>query len=348
MDAFGNAFVSETDVGTVEIPKYQCQAGRQIFLCGLLPKTTEGNHMNSNHPTQTISDQSGLDPMSSAGYLDRYLAYLASPPVLSTEPNEHYRMLRRELFNELKPESVLEAQFIEDVVYNTWQIRRLRQAQVELVQRALIEVGSEELSAILFANKRFDDLKIETLGDAKAMAIVMILNALAGDQAAAEVIENVLMDMKQLSWAGLHALAIDTVMASYSRLEQMTHLCERQRQALFKDYVFIGQAKAMLLQQRSNEAIAQIPCPKAAESLTGRPDANTSMTSNLVASSSSAGGSAVAADRPGPVLAEVGMARANSSGVDTVSVSSASTNTARSNASSACQPAANTMASGLL
>ena len=261
--------------------------------------------MTTNKPKHTISGQSALGPGSGADYLDHYLPYLASPPVLATEPNAQYTMLRRELFNELRPESVLEAQFIEDVVYNTWQIRRLRQAQLDLVQRALIEVGTEELSVILFANKHRNDLKIETLGDAKAMAIVMIQNALAGDQAAAEVIENVLMDMKQLSWAGLHALAIDQVMASYSRLEQMTHLCERQRQALFKDYVFIGQAKAMLLQQRSNEAIAQIPCPAAAESLTGRPEANTTMTGNLAASNTSVASTTAAANGPKPALAGV-------------------------------------------
>jgi hypothetical protein len=303
--------------------------------------------MTTNKPKHTISGQSALGPGSGADYLDHYLPYLASPPVLTTEPNAQYTMLRRELYNELRPESVLEAQFIEDVVYNTWQIRRLRQAQLDLVQRALIEVGTEELSVILFANKHRNDLKIETLGDAKAMAIVMIQNALAGDQAAAEVIENVLIDMKQLSWAGLHALAIDQVMASYSRLEQMTHLCERQRQALFKDYVFIGQAKAMLLQQRSNEAIAQIPCPAAAESLTGRPEANTTMTGNLAASNTSVASTTAAANGPKPALAGVDMARANTAVVDTGLVSSASTNMALSNASSACQPAANTMASGL-
>jgi hypothetical protein len=303
--------------------------------------------MNTNNPKQTISGQSVLGPGSGADYLDRYLPYLASPPVLTTEPNEHYTMLQRELFNELRPESVLEAHYIEDVVYNTWQIRRLRQAQVDLVQRALIEVGSEELSVILFANKHHNDLKIETLGEAKAMAIVMMLNALAGDQAAADVIENVLMDMQQLSWAGLHALAIDRVMASYTRLEQMTHLCERQRQALFKDYVFIGQAKAMLLQQRSNEAIAEIPCPTAAGILSVRPDANTTMTANLAASNSSIAANTAAANGLRPALAGVGMARANTAVVDTALARSASSNTALSNSTKACQPAANTRASGL-
>jgi hypothetical protein len=286
-------------------------------------------------------------PGSSADYLDRHLAYLASPPVLSTEPNEDYRMLRRELFNELKPEGVLEAHYIEDVVYNTWQIRRLRQMQVELVQRALIEVGSEELSIILFANKHRNDLKIETLGEAKAMAIVMMLDAVAGDQAVAEVIENVLMDMKKLSWAGLHALAIDRVMANYSRLEQMTHVCERQRHALFKDHLFIGQAKVMLLQQRSNEAIAQIPCPSAAAGgLTVRPEANTTMTGSLAASNTSVASTTAAANGPKPVLAGGDMARANTAVVDTALVSSASANMALSNVTTACQQTANTMTSG--
>ena len=297
--------------------------------------------MNTNNPKQTTSGQSVLGPGSD--YLDRYLPYLASPPLLTTEANQHYTMLQRELFNELRPEGVLEAQYIEDVVYNTWQIRRLRQAQVDLVQRALIEVGTEELSVILFATKRLDELKVETLGDAKAMATVMILKALAGDQAAADVIENVLMDMKQLSWAGLHALAIDSVMASYIRLEQVTHLCERQRQALFKDYVFIGQAKAMLLQQRSNEAIAEIPCPTAAGSLTVRP--NTTMTANLAASNCSVASKTAAANGPGPALA--GVARANTKVVDTAVVGSRPANDAVSNATTACQPAANTGASGL-
>jgi hypothetical protein len=229
--------------------------------------------MTTKNPQQARSGQLLAKPEAGKGYLNRYLHLLAQPPVLPTELADDYWLLMAELFNELKPASVLEAHYIEDVVYNSWQIRRLRQVQADLVRQAMVEIGTGELASVLYLSKRSCFAEYDSESSAAAAAEVLMIKAVAGDKQAATAVEDSLVEVKGHSWAMLHALAIDQVLTSYGRLEQMIHLCERQRQDVFKDLVFLGQAKAMLLEQRSNETITEMSGTVIPETLDSKPAA---------------------------------------------------------------------------
>lgn len=214
--------------------------------------------MKTENQQQAKTGQPVKQPEPGKGYLSRYLASLAQPPVLPTEEADNYWLLMADLFDELKPTSVLEAHYIEDVVYNSWQIRRLRQVQTEQVRQAMVDIGSQELADVFYLSTNPCFAEFDSKSSAGAAAKVLMIKAVAGDKEAATTIEAVLVDVNGHSWATLHALALDQVLTTYNRLEQMIHLCERQRQDVFKDFVFLGQAKAMLLEKRSNETIAEV------------------------------------------------------------------------------------------
>ena len=215
-------------------------------------------NINDDNSTKLAADQPLSEIVSNNIYLKRYLPYLSNPPMLPTESGDDYWILMDELFAELRPNGLLESQYIEDVVYNSWQIRKLRKVQADVVRQAMIEIGTSELSQILYLDKRGLFEEFSTESGAVVAAKIAMQNALAGNKEVANAIEAVMVDMVGLSWACLHAQAIDRVLTSYSRFEQMIQACERQRQNVFRDFVFLGQAKAMLLEQRSNEAISMV------------------------------------------------------------------------------------------
>ncbi len=214
--------------------------------------------INNDKSTQITTSKISSNIGSTNIYIKRYLPYLAHPPILPTETGDDYWVLMDELFAELKPDGLLEAQYIEDVVYNSWKIRKIRQVQANLVRQEIVEVGTFELSQILHLDKRAIFAEYDTETKALAAAKIMMMKATAGNKEVADAIELVMVDLIGLSWACLQARAIDRVLTSYSRFEQMIQMCERQRQNVFRDFVFLSQAKAMLLEQRSNEAISVV------------------------------------------------------------------------------------------
>ncbi len=217
------------------------------------------NNINKDKSTKITATRISSKTGSTNIYLKRYLPYLAHPPMLPTETGDEYWMLMDELFAELKPDGLLEAQYIEDVVYNSWQIRKLRRVQSDLVRQAMIEVGTSELSLVVYLNKHVLFQEYDTEAKAEVAARIMMQQAMAGKKEVANVIEGYLVEVSGLSWACLQAQAIESVLPSYSRFEQMIQMCERQRQNVFRDFVFLSQAKALLLEQRSNEAISVVP-----------------------------------------------------------------------------------------
>ncbi len=293
-----------------------------------------------------MSCQPAAKPGPGKGYLSRYLPFLARPPVLPTQSADGYWVLMAELFNELKPASVLEAHYIEDVVYNSWQIRRLRRVQADLVSQAMIDIGNEELADVLHLSTLSCFAEYDSESKAWSAAKVMMVKAMAGDTAVASAIETFLVDFAGLSWEDLHARAIDQVMTSYGRLEQMIHLCERQRQDVFKDFVFLGQAKAVLLEQRSNETVTGSSVRVIPETVESEPAADAAPISGIPGASIAAGeaGTGEASGKtsrarqagrafpgsPDGIAASVLVATARSSLANTAAANTAAVNTAAS------------------
>ena len=150
--------------------------------------------MNTKIPQQAKTGQPVTKPGAGKGYLSRYLAVLARPPVLPTESADDYWLLMAELFNELKPASVLEAHYIEDVVYNSWQIRRFRQAQTELVRQAMVDIGTQELTTVFYLSTSPCFVEYDSESKAGAAATVLMIQAVGGNKEAATNVEAVLVE----------------------------------------------------------------------------------------------------------------------------------------------------------
>ena len=184
------------------------------------------------------------------------LQYLGEPALLAHESREDYLALRNEFFTELKPQGALEAQFIEDVLYYTWDIRRLRQARTELIQIWVVATGQPVLSALLRADPAFEDLN--NTHKANNSATMKIKSALTGNRQEFKEVERLLAKI-HVTWAEFYASALADRLPDLERIDRLMDRAERSRQATLKDFWFLQATKAMALEKRSDQAIEDIP-----------------------------------------------------------------------------------------
>lgn len=182
--------------------------------------------------------------------------FLGEPALLAHKSREDYQALQNEFFAELEPQGALETQFINDVVYGTWDIRRLRQARTELITINMVAVGHQILGDLLRADPEFKKLDPSLKNNFAALR--KIKSAVLGDRQAFEQVEELLARAK-VTWAELYANAIRKTLPQLQRLDRLIDRAERSRQSALKDCQFLQATKAMALKRRSDMAIEDIP-----------------------------------------------------------------------------------------
>jgi molecular chaperone GrpE (heat shock protein) len=70
-------------------------------------------------------------------------------PILITESNKDFASLRKALNKEIRPNSVIERELVEDYVALTWDIRRCRRVRSEIINSALREALENILKQLL-------------------------------------------------------------------------------------------------------------------------------------------------------------------------------------------------------
>ena len=183
------------------------------------------------------------------------LRHIGEPALLAYESRDEYLALRDAFFAELQPQGPLEAQFIEDVLYTTWDIRRFRQARTELIRVCVTLIAQPYLEKRLRDDPAFEDLDEPKRA---AKAATKIKSALTGHWQDFKEVERLLATV-HVTWAQLYASAIESKLPLLERIDRLLDRAERSRQATLKDFGFLQAAKALALEKRSDKAIEDLP-----------------------------------------------------------------------------------------
>ena len=182
--------------------------------------------------------------------------FLGEPALLAHESREDYLALRNEFFTELKPQGALEAQFIEDVLYYIWDIRRLRQARNEMISIQMAAVGGRILGKQPRADPESENFDPSSKIDIATSRLIK--SAVLRDRQAFEKVEQLLATVKA-TWAELHATAFAQILPQLERIDRLMDRAERSRQSVLKDFQFLQATKAIALERRSDQAIEDPP-----------------------------------------------------------------------------------------
>ncbi len=159
---------------------------------------------------------------SASSITDDIVSLFGTPPVLSTEDPKTYLALLRKLTEVIKPKTIIERMWVNDVVYHSWHIARLRRFKVLLIE--------EERSSLADETMRFP------FGSA--------IEARRKSCPAEEIDTD----------RGL-AVAFQNSIYVYEKIDRLLESAERRRNAVLREIHQYREGLAHLLEEASNKIV---------------------------------------------------------------------------------------------
>jgi hypothetical protein len=170
-------------------------------------------HRNRRSMTEPVR----LMPKSALRIPDEILALFGSPPVLKTEDSKAYCAQRDRVAEIVKPKNIIEWMWVNDVVYHSWDIARLR---------------------------RF-----------KALIVEEQRTSLAPNSPAIQPIRDDACPDNELDTERGAAVAFRYSIALYERIDKLLESAERRRNTVLREIQHYREGLAHLLEEASDEII---------------------------------------------------------------------------------------------
>jgi len=172
-------------------------------------------------------DRVKLVPKSAPRIPENVLSLFGDPPVLSTENPNVYSALLHEVATVTKPRNIIEWMWVNDLVYLSWSIRRLRRFQALVIEE---QRNSLTYSAARKKEERLREYGVITLPEERYPKNV--LNTERGS-----------------------AIAFNHSISSYEAIDKLIDSAERRRSIVLRDIQFYREGLAHLLEEASNKII---------------------------------------------------------------------------------------------
>lgn len=174
---------------------------------------------------------------------------LGPAPLLPGEDEAAYEQLLAEAAGVIRPADLVEQIWLTDYVYETWELRQVRQAQQGLVTTSL----TRALRGRLLASSDLDEKRVDALTKQWR----------AGEAEAIEQIEQILSDAN-LTFEDVHAQAFRDQLDGIERLYRLMAVIEARRNAVLREIERRRICFAQRLRENSDylEATELDRCPK--------------------------------------------------------------------------------------
>jgi len=174
----------------------------------------------------------------------------AGTPVLITESVDEFVALRKQLYDEIRPDGIIEQGWVDDLAAVMWEIMRLLRIKAEILngavymalQSILKQVWTEDFENLVVRNRAIEDLAWQWL---------------ANDSAAkAKVAE--LLGQHQLDDTAIEAEAFRIRAEDLEKLDYMLSRAELRRERLLTAIAAFRQGLGKLVRQVSDQLLEQV------------------------------------------------------------------------------------------
>ena len=197
-----------------------------------------------------VTRMKGITAMASSKSKSAAARLRAGTPVLITESVDEFVALRRQLYDEIRPNGIIERGWVDDLAAVIWEIMRLLRIKAEILngavytalQSILKQVWSEDFENLVVRNRAIEDLAWQWLGN--------------DSDAKAKVAE--LLGQHQLDETAFEAEAFRIRAEDLDKLDYMLSRAELRREKLLTAIAAFRQELGRLVRQVSDQLIEPV------------------------------------------------------------------------------------------